>query len=101
MSGGKVALDTNLAIAVMNNTDDIAAWVDGFAEIYLPAPVLGELLYSALSSSREEANLQRVCHFALRCSVLPVTAQTEKSMLSSGSNSSANAQFQPLLYPVL
>ncbi len=32
MTGGSVALDTNQAIAVLNNADDAAAWIAGFRD---------------------------------------------------------------------
>lgn len=36
MSGSRVALDTNQAIAVLNNTDDAGQWIQSFTEVYLP-----------------------------------------------------------------
>lgn len=76
MNGGKIALDTNQAIAVMNDQDDAGSWIATFKEVYLPVPVLGELIYGALNSSRVEANLQRVAQLASRCYILPISEKT-------------------------
>lgn len=47
---GKVALDTNIAIAELQNA----------SRILLPLSVVGELLFGALNSQRKEANLSRI-----------------------------------------
>ena len=57
---GKYALDTNVVIALLNGDAAVSErWAD--AEVLLlPVPVLGELLYGALRSSRRSDNEQRV-----------------------------------------
>ncbi|MDW8140871.1 MAG: hypothetical protein RMJ90_01080 [Candidatus Bipolaricaulota bacterium] len=54
MNGNKVALDTNVAISVLNDTQGAGAWIQGFQEIYLPVPVIGELVFGALNSQRSQ-----------------------------------------------
>ncbi len=69
-------MDTTQAIAVLNATGDAGVWVQSFTQVYLPAPVIGELLFGALNSQRPSENLQRVKMLVERCSVLNVTATT-------------------------
>lgn len=76
MSGSRVALDTNQAIAVLNNTDDAGQWIQSFTEVYLPVPVVGELRFGALNSRRSVENLQRIERLVNRCQVLEVKALT-------------------------
>lgn len=76
MSGDSVALDTNQAIAVLNNADDAAAWITGFRAIYLPVPVVGELLFGALNSRRPEENRVIVERLVKRCQSLSPTLST-------------------------
>ena len=47
MTGSHIALDTNEAIAVLNNTGDAGQWVAAFPTVYLPVPVVGELRFGA------------------------------------------------------
>lgn len=53
-------------------------WVQTFAEVYLPAPVIGELFFCALNPKRAEENLQRVEQLVARCKVLEVKATTAR-----------------------
>lgn len=75
-SGASVSLDTNVVIAVLNDTRGVGEWVQGFAEVCLPAPVVGELLFGAINSSRPEENLGRIEVLVSRCRILPVTHST-------------------------
>jgi len=76
VSGSKVALDTNVAIAVLNNAKGAGDWVRGFGQIYLPVPVIGELLFGALNSQRPQENLTHVQQLIDRCAVLEVKVAT-------------------------
>lgn len=76
MNGVKIALDTNVAIAVLNNAQGAGDWVRRFQEIYLPVPVVGELIFGALNSQRPQENLTRVQQLITRCSVLDVKMST-------------------------
>lgn len=76
MSGVKVALDTNVAIAVLNDAQGAGNWVRRFQEIYLPVLVVGELIFGALNSQRPQENLVRVQELITRCLVLDVKMST-------------------------
>ena len=76
MNGNNLALDTNLVIAVLNGEAAAVAWVGGFTNVFLPVPVLAELRFGALNSTRVAENVAKIEQFASRCRVLDVTAQT-------------------------
>jgi tRNA(fMet)-specific endonuclease VapC len=76
VTGSRIALDTNQAIAVLNDAGDTGQWVQTFAEVYLPVPVVGELRFGALKSQRVAENLKRVEQLIARCKVLNVTIAT-------------------------
>jgi predicted nucleic acid-binding protein len=56
---GKVALDTNIAIAVLNGDPAVVPILREHSSVCLPHPVLGELYFGALNSRRAEANIER------------------------------------------
>ena len=70
MNGGEIALDTNQAIAVLNNTGEIATWIAAYTVAYLPVIVIGELRFGALNSARSAANLARIDQLVSRCTIL-------------------------------
>jgi tRNA(fMet)-specific endonuclease VapC len=76
VNGNKVALDTNVTIAVLNDTQGAGAWVRGFEQVYLPVPVVGELIFGALNSQRPQHNSARVQELISRCAVLEVRVST-------------------------
>lgn len=76
MNGSKVALDTNQAIAVLNDTGDAGKWVQTFSEVDLPVPVVGELRFGALNSQRVTENLRQVEQLVARCKALDVKVST-------------------------
>ena len=55
-------LDTNIVVAALNGDRDVVARLNQVpeGEALLPAMVLGELRYGALSSSRVAENLERI-----------------------------------------
>lgn len=57
---GRYALDTNVVIALLNAEPNVASRWSEAQTVVLPAPVLGELLYGALRSSRRAENENRV-----------------------------------------
>jgi tRNA(fMet)-specific endonuclease VapC len=61
---GRVVVDSNVVIALFAGDPDIAAYVSKCSELYLCVPVLGELWYGALASSRVNENIQRLQQFA-------------------------------------
>ncbi len=67
------AIDANAYIAFAGGDPAAAAAIGGAGTLYLPAAVLGELLYGALNSGRPQRNAALVRAFAARCVLLPVT----------------------------
>lgn len=76
MNGNRVGLDANVAIAVLNDAQGAGDWVRGFEQIYLPVPVVGELIFGALNSQRSQENSTRVQELVNRCTVLEAKAST-------------------------
>jgi len=76
VNGSEIALDTNQAIAVLNDTGEAGQWVQAFTRVYLPVPVVGELCFGALNSRHAAENLRRVEQLVLRCEVLEVKVTT-------------------------
>jgi tRNA(fMet)-specific endonuclease VapC len=64
MSRGRFALDTNVAIAVLEGEDTVVERWSTVETALLPAPVLGELLFGAHKSARPAENEGRVLHLA-------------------------------------
>ncbi len=71
-----IALDTNAAIAILNNSGAIQSWIAQFASVSVPIPVVGELRFGALKSKKPEENLQRIESLLANCDVLDVTLAT-------------------------
>jgi predicted nucleic acid-binding protein len=76
MTGNKVALDTNQAVALLNNEPAAVAFFSSFREVSLPVPALGELIFGAMNSTRVADNLSNIDQLVARCRVLEVTATT-------------------------
>ena len=72
MIGVRVALDTDIAIAILNRNPRALARYDTEGPLALPAVVAGELLYGALNSALSAANLERYRRFIDQAIVLPV-----------------------------
>ncbi|MCE6991008.1 type II toxin-antitoxin system VapC family toxin [Dyadobacter sp. CY323] len=66
----KIALDTNVAIEILNNNASTIQVLSEFDLIYLPVVVCGELLYGAKNSSRISYNLPRYEAFISDCEIL-------------------------------
>ena len=76
MNGNSAALDTNQAIAILNDVPAAIAFYSTFDELILPATVIGELRFGALNSQRSTENLEKIDRLAARCRVLDTTATT-------------------------
>lgn len=59
MTGVRAALDTSMAVRLLNLDRTVLARYDQEQEIALPVTVIGELLFGALNSSAAAANLAR------------------------------------------
>ena len=76
MSGNSIALDTNVAVHVLNDMPAAIQFLSAFAELCLPVPVLGELRYGALNSARSVANIAKVEKLLSRCRPLVADVAT-------------------------
>ncbi|MCX7098389.1 MAG: PIN domain-containing protein [Methylococcales bacterium] len=54
----KIALDTNVVIAIFNNKHHAVTLLNQYQTIYLPVTVCGELLFGAKNSARSQENKQ-------------------------------------------
>lgn len=76
MNGNKLALDTNIAIALLNGEQKLWQWLQQFDAVALPVPVIGELCFGAKNSKRTEKNLTAVQALIKRSQILDMTAKT-------------------------
>ena len=67
---GKTLLDTNVVIAIFEGDPDATAYFQKCSEVFLCVPVIGELRYGALASTRVKENLQRLDRFATTMLIL-------------------------------
>lgn len=72
----RLALDTNIVIRLFKNDPLIVNKVSSSPIIYLPIPVIAELLFAARNSSRTEENLSTYNEFIDTCNVLNITKET-------------------------
>src|SRR5437868_1946555 len=76
MTGSLVVLDTNVVVALLNGDPKIASWLASFPTLCIPMPVIGELLFGALNSTRSAENLNRVQKFLGSSRALETTVRT-------------------------
>lgn len=67
-----IALDTNIAIDLLNGKDDVIRKYEKFQSIYLPVTVCGELLFGALNSESSQNNLLKYRGFISVCIILEI-----------------------------
>lgn len=75
-TGVRIALDSTVAIAILNDRGGYGAWIQGFTEIFLPVPVVGELRFGAVQSKRAAENLRRIDELITRSQVLDIRLAT-------------------------
>ena len=68
------ALDTNIAIDLLNGNADSLYKYGKFSFFYLPVTVCGELLYGAMNSSGSKNNLLKYRGFISNCKVLNINS---------------------------
>lgn len=66
----QVAIDTNIAISLLNNQANIFSTLKKFDTIYLPSIVCGELLFGAKNSKLSIKNTKRYYEFIESCKIL-------------------------------
>ena len=67
-----IALDTNIAIAVLNGQKTIIDQLQAFNMIYLPVTVAGELLFGAKNSQKRSNNLEKFRAFINSFEILDI-----------------------------
>ncbi len=73
---GRISLDTNIVIRLFKNDPLITKKLVSSSIIYLPLPVVGELLFAAQNSHRKEENLRLYNEFVNTCNCLDITRET-------------------------
>jgi len=73
---GKISLDTNIVIRLFKNDTHITKNLSSAPTIYLPVPVIAELLFAARNSSRPKENLKIYNEFIDICKVLDISRKT-------------------------
>ena len=68
----QVALDTNIAIDVLNQVQSIIEELRKYERIYLPVTVSGELLFGAKNSAKRQKNLSRFRAYIGTCEEIPI-----------------------------
>ena len=68
------AIDTNIAIDILNGNNEILRDYDKYASFYLPVTVCGELLYGALNSNNSKKNLPKYYGFISNCTILNINS---------------------------
>jgi tRNA(fMet)-specific endonuclease VapC len=68
----RVALDTNVAVDLLNGDETVLARLKQYDMIYLPVTVSGELLFGAKNSKNREINLENFRKFISSCEELAV-----------------------------
>jgi predicted nucleic acid-binding protein len=63
-ASGRLLLDTNIVIALLEGDEAVLSNLDEAAEIFIPAIVLGELFFGAAKSGRPTENTAKVERFA-------------------------------------
>lgn len=71
-ANGKLAVDTNAVIAYREAIPEVCNLIDTTDSIFLPAVVLGELLYGANNSAKPEKNERDIIQFANNSILLPI-----------------------------
>ncbi len=59
----KVAIDTNIAVEVLNNNKETIEFLRGFDQIFVPITVSGELLFGVSNSKNMDTNLPKFRRF--------------------------------------
>lgn len=73
---GRISLDTNIVIRLFKNDPIVAKMLTGLSVLYLPVPVIAELIFTARNSSRSGENLKKYNEFIDACNILNITRET-------------------------
>lgn len=67
-----IALNTNIAIGILNGQKEILRKVQKYKMVYLPVTVSGELLFGAKNSEKRAENLKNFRSFISNCEILEI-----------------------------
>jgi tRNA(fMet)-specific endonuclease VapC len=87
---GKISLDTNIVIRLFKNDTIIIQKLTDYSTIYLPIPVIAELLFAAKNSTLQEENLKVFNEFIDSCNVLNITRKHLRKVVASIQNRHAD-----------
>lgn len=73
---GRLLLDTNIVIAVLNGDETIPPRLDAAEIVGISVAVIGELLYGAKKSHHVQDNINKIKRSVHRCSVFSVNEDT-------------------------
>ena len=73
---GRLALDTNVVIALLNHEQDVVGFVGKFREVFVRIIVPGELYFGAYKSGRVQSNLDRIEEFVVTRPVIDCDKDT-------------------------
>lgn len=73
---GRLLLDTNIVIAVLNGDETIPPRLDAAEIVGISVTVIGELLYGAKKSHHVQDNINKIKRFVNRCSIFSVNEDT-------------------------
>ena len=73
---GRALLDTNIVIALFAGDPAVVESLEGKSAVFLCVPVIGELRYGALASTRVQQNLARVDELCQAVEVLTCDEET-------------------------
>jgi len=66
----RIALDTNIAVEVLNGNQDTIERLQKFDVLYLPITACGELLFGAKNSKKSKTNEKKLKAFIKSCKTL-------------------------------
>jgi len=69
-----IALDTNIAIDILNGNEEILHKYENYSLLHLPVTVCGELLYDAANSGNSKQNLTKYRGFISSCAILNINS---------------------------
>lgn len=69
---GKICIDTNIAIDILNGNAKILKFLDAYGSIILPITVIGELRFGAYRSAKKSDNLVKIDALEMRCEIIEI-----------------------------
>ena len=73
---GRISLDTNIVIRLFKNDPAVIKMLADLSIVYLPVPVVAEILFTVRNSFHQTKNLKIYNEFIDACNVLNITRET-------------------------